>query len=93
MAGKTKNCKHEIASRLPSKLYERLMPFQKEGVEFAVRKNGRFVYGRVMWIQTRTYFSFRVSTSQSKDRYNYKFKLSQKSLVYIDIDDRRFIFY
>ena len=65
MAGKTKNCKHEIASRLPSKLYERLMPFQKEGVEFAVRKNGRFVYVRVLWIQTRTYLSFRVSASRS----------------------------
>ena len=33
----------EIASRLPSKLFNKLMPFQKEGVEFAVRKNGRYI--------------------------------------------------
>ena len=32
----------EVASRLPSKLFNKLMPFQKEGVQFAVRKNGRY---------------------------------------------------
>ncbi|XP_013069197.2 LOW QUALITY PROTEIN: DNA annealing helicase and endonuclease ZRANB3-like [Biomphalaria glabrata] len=29
-----------VLSKLPRKLYEKLMPFQKEGVEFAIGKNG-----------------------------------------------------
>ncbi|XP_052770121.1 DNA annealing helicase and endonuclease ZRANB3-like [Mya arenaria] len=38
MAGETDT---EILSKLPPKLLHRLMPFQKKGVLFAVRKNGR----------------------------------------------------
>lgn len=47
MAGKTPNRKHsdseeEIFSKLPCKLVEKLMTFQKDGVRFAIRKNGRY---------------------------------------------------
>ena len=42
----------EIASRLPSKLFNKLMPFQKEGVEFAVKKNGRYSSYFVSFNQT-----------------------------------------
>lgn len=49
MAGKIPNRKHsdseeeeEIFSKLPCKLVEKLMTFQKDGVRFAIRKNGRY---------------------------------------------------
>jgi len=31
-------------SYLPDKLCERLLPFQKEGISFAISKQGRWVY-------------------------------------------------
>ncbi|KAH9519017.1 Swi SNF matrix associated, actin dependent regulator of chromatin [Bulinus truncatus] len=37
----------EIMAKLPNKLYEKLMPFQREGVLYAIRKNGRYFNDRM----------------------------------------------
>jgi len=41
MAGKHDEEDEAILSKLPPKLLQKLMPFQKKGVVFAVKKNGR----------------------------------------------------